>query len=96
MKGGTKAKTPRGGAADAILNIIISQRTLKITGRLRAAATRLAGRHSSQLAEAKAVQPVNQTIKFNLAHLSTPGLPAEALRLRMQNEAERPGATGEP
>lgn len=47
-------------------------------------------RHSSQSAQANAIRPVNQAIKFNLAHLSTPGLPTEALCLRMQNEEREP------
>ena len=43
-------------------------------------------RHSSHTAEANAIPPVNQAIKFNLAHLST----TEALRLRMHNEVREP------
>lgn len=46
--------------------------------------------HSSHSAEANAIQPVNQAIKFNLAHLSPPGFPTEALCLRMQNETRDP------
>lgn len=46
--------------------------------------------HSSHSAQAKSIQPVNQAIKFNLAHLSPPWLPSEALCLRMQNEAREP------
>lgn len=53
-------------------------------------------RHFSHSAEANAIRPVNQAIKFNLAHLSTPGLPTEALCLRMQNKGRQPaGATGD-
>lgn len=42
--------------------------------------------HSSHSAGANAIRPINQAIKFNLAHLSRPGLPTEALCIRMQNE----------
>lgn len=47
-------------------------------------------RHSSHSAETNAIRAVNQAIKFNLAHLSTPGLPTEPLRLRLQNEQREP------
>lgn len=51
--------------------------------------------HSSHSAEANAIRPVNQAIKFNLAHLSMPALPTGALRLRMLNEGGGGGrATG--
>lgn len=51
--------------------------------------------HSSHSAEANAIRPVNQVIRFNLAHSSPPGLPTEALGPRMQNEArEQTGLQG--
>lgn len=85
-KGGRKSKDPHGGAVVTILSI---RQTVKIMSML----SRFAGEplkspdrcRSSHSAEANAIRPVNQAIKFNLAHLSTPGLPTEALCLRMQN-----------
>lgn len=44
--------------------------------------------HSSHSAAANAIGPVNQAIKFNLAHLSMAGLLTEALCLRVQNEVK--------
>ncbi len=90
-EGGKKTKNPHREGEVTILNI---RQTVKITSLLLRFDGKLLNspdrRHFSHSAEANAIRPVNQAIKFNLAHLSTPGLPTVALCLRMQNEARQP------
>lgn len=88
--GGGQFKNPHWGSVVAVLNIY--DKPLKSWACFQdlTALKSPDGCHSSHSVEANAIRPVNQAIKFNLAHLSTPGLPTEALCLRMQNEAREP------
>lgn len=96
VKGGKSLKNPHGGVVVAILNIWQTVKIMSVLSRFDGKPLKSPDwRHSSHSAGANAIRPVNQAIKFNLAHLSTPGLPTEALCLRMQNEArEPPGLQG--